>query len=58
MKVTFDAPEELVAEIRRRAAGAERSVAGEVRVALRHHTASPLERSCSTSSCSVCAPAS
>lgn len=44
MKVTFDAPEELVAEVRRRAVAEDRSFAAELRVAMRWHTMSPLAR--------------
>ncbi|HEX6621814.1 MAG TPA: Fic family protein [Solirubrobacteraceae bacterium] len=44
MKVTFDAPEELVAELRRRAVAEDRSFAAELRVAMRWRTLSPLAR--------------
>lgn len=44
MKVTFDAPEDLVAELRRHAVAEDRSFAAELRVAMRWRTLSPLER--------------
>ena len=44
MKVTFDAPDELVAELRRHAAAEDRSIAGELRAIVRAHTASRLDR--------------